>query len=999
MKANFNLKGLLASVFMMLTVSLSAQQHTITGTVVDADNGQPLIGVAVIVSTGGGVTTDANGAYAVTASDDATLTFNTLGYLDVVEKVNGRSVINVKMTVDSKVLEEVVVLGYTSQKKNELSSSVVSLSAEKLKDVTSPDLGNMLQGKAAGVLVMNASGQPGDGAKIRIRGTGSITAGASPLYVVDGVAGGSFNPNDVETLTVLKDASATALYGAAAAGGVIVVTTKQAKGDKTTVTLKATAGIKKALSGRFSPMNSQELYDLQSKIYSKTLFKIQRPETLLEQDFDWMGESFNLGVVQDYYASAAGKAGRVNWFASLSHYDEDGTLVNTNHKRNSARINLSAPLGNKVNMAIRVNYDRARSQYTSSYVTLECAYRALPWDNPYVFDADGNQTNEPLYIDSAVRGDGRADQTWYSHDKYNYLHNELYNYNVSESEDIMADIQLNWNITDWLMFTTTNRFNSSNWFNESYIDPRTKLPSVANGEIYNGFGSGWGFGTTNLLKATKDFGDHSVNGVVGIEYGEGFSRSTSASGTDMPAGQASLSNAVMQSVGGYNYKSRSWAWLAQAQYSYKGKYIVTGSIRYDETSRFAPKARGGYFPGVSAAWLIDKEDWMQNQSVFSLLKLRAGYGKTGNDAIANFLYQDTYSMSVTYQDVVAAVLQRQANPNLGWEEAYMASLGLEMSLLDRINVTIDLYNTDNTNLLLAVPRAPSTGFFEYMDNVGTVNNKGVELAIDADVLKFGDFNWNVGFNIGINKNTVTYLPGGEMIQQVTSGETQLIKEGQDIFTWYMPKWLGVDPANGDPLWEKVNEDGTKEPTNKYVDATFQCVGVATPKFQGGVNTSLSWKGITLSATGAFIYGNKIFNSIRTSMDSDGQSQDYNMMSLDNGLGWKRWEKEGDIATHPKPVLNGNQSAHMVSSRYLEDGSFFRLKNVTLSYQLPKNILRKAHIKGLRVFASADNIWTASKFSGMDPEINIEKTDWQLAGTYATNYPVPMSVVGGVEITF
>ena len=988
MKANINLKGLMASLFMMLSVSLFAQQHNVTGVVVDADNGQPLVGVAVMVSTGGGVMTDANGSYAIEAADNATLTFNTLGYLDVVETVNGRSVINVKMTVDSEQLEEVVVLGYTSQKKNELSSSVVTIEAEKLKDVTSPDLGNMLQGKAAGVLVTNASGQPGDGAKIRIRGTGSITAGAGPLYVVDGVAGGSFNPNDVETLTVLKDASATALYGAAAAGGVIVVTTKSAKTDKATVTLKATAGIKKALTGRFSPMDSQELYDLQKQIYSKTLFNIQRPKTLLEQDFDWMDAAFNLGVVQDYYVSAAGKAGRVNYFASISHYDEEGTLINTNHKRSSARVNLSAPLGQKVNVALRVNYDRAKSQYTSSYVTLECAYRALPWDNPYVFDAEGNQTSEPLYIDSAVRGDGRKDQTWYSHDKYNFLHNELYNYNVSESEDIMADLVLNWNITDWLMFTTTNRFNSSNWFNESYIDPRTKLPSVANGEIYNGFGSGWGFGTTNLLKANKEFGDHSVNGVIGIEYGEGFSRSTDASGTDMPAGQASLSNSVMQSVGGYNYKSRSWAWLAQAQYSYKGRYIVSASVRYDETSRFAPKARGGYFPGASAAWLINKEDWMQNQSTVSLLKLRAGFGKTGNDAIENFLWQDIYSLSAQYQGIVAAVLERQQNPNLGWEEAYMTSVGVDLELLNRINVTLDLYNIDNKNLLLAVPLAPSTGFFEFMDNVGTVNNKGIELAVDADIINRGDWTWNFGFNVGLNKNKVVYLPNGEFRQDL-----QIVREGQDIFTWNMPIWAGVDPETGSPTWEKVLEDGTKEITTTYAEATYQNAGTSSPKFQGGLNTMLSWKGITLSATGNFIYGNKIYNSARVSMDSDGAYTDYNMMSIDNGLGWSRWEKPGDIATHPKPKMNGNNDAHQTSTRYLEDGSYFRLKNVTLSYDFPQVWMKKAKMQGLKVYVSADNLVTFSKFSGMDPEIDTEY------GTYDTNYPVPMTVVGGIQITF
>ena len=973
---------------MLLSVSLFAQQHTVTGTVVDADNGQPLVGVAVMVSTGGGITTDLNGTFSVTASDDATLTFNTLGYLDVVEKVNGRSVINVKMTVDSKTLEEVVVLGYTSQKKNELSSSVVSLSAEKLKDVTSPDLGNMLQGKAAGVLVTNASGQPGDGAKIRIRGTGSITANAGPLYVVDGVAGGSFNPNDVETLTVLKDASATALYGAAASGGVIVVTTKSAKTDKATVTLKATAGIKKALTGRFSPMDSEELYNLQKQIYSKALFSIQRPKTLLEQDFDWMDAAFNLGVVQDYYVSAAGKAGRVNYFASLSHYDEEGTLINTNHKRSSARVNLSAPLGKNVNMALRVNYDRAKSQYTSSYVTLECAYRALPWDDPYVYDAEGNRTNEILHIGSAARGDGRADQTWYSHDKYNFLHNEVYNYNISESEDIMADLVLNWNITDWLMFSTTNRFNSSNWFNEAFYDPRTTLPSIPNGQIENSHGSGWGFGTTNLLKANKDFGDHSVNGVIGIEYGEGFSRSFNASATDMPNGQASLSNGIAQAVGGYNYASRSWAWLAQAQYSYKGRYIASASVRYDETSRFAPKARGGYFPGVSAAWIINKEDWMQGQSVMSLLKLRAGYGKTGNDSIENFLWQDIYSLSSQYQNVTAAILERQQNPNLGWEEAYMTSVGLDMEFINRINVTLDLYNIDNKNLLLAVPLAPSTGFFEFMDNVGTVNNKGIELAVDADIIKTRDWYWNLGFNIGLNKNKVVHLPNGEFRQG-----NQIVREGQDIFTWNMPIWAGVDPETGSPTWEKVLEDGTKEITTTYAEATFQNAGTSSPKFQGGLSTMLSWKGITLSATGNFIYGNMIYNSARVSMDSDGAYTDYNMMSIDNGLGWSRWKKKGDIATHPAPKMNGNNDAHMLSTRYLENGSYFRLKNVTLSYDFPQAWMKKAKMQGLKVYVSGDNLWTASKFSGMDPEIDTED------GTYDTNYPVPMTVVGGIQITF
>ena len=989
---NSMLRGLLASLMMMFTVNMAAQQYTVTGRVTDADSGQPLVGVAVMNSDGGGVVTDGNGSWALSASKDATLTFNSLGYLDVTEKVAGRSVIDVKMTVDSKTLDEVVVLGYTSQKKNELSSSVVSLTPEKLNDVTTSDLGNLLQGKVAGLLVMNSSGQPGTDADIRIRGTGSISAGAAPLYVVDGIAGGSFNPNDVESLTVLKDASATALYGAAAAGGVIVVTTKSAKSDKTTVSLKASGGVKRALTGRFHPMDSEELYYFQKQIYSKSMFKTLRPKSLLDQDFDWMDAAFRTGSVQDYYVSAAGRAGKLNYFAGISYYDEKGTLINTGYRKGSARVNLSAPLAKNLKLDLRLNYNRTATQQASSYVTLEGAYRNLPWDIPY-----NEKTGEILYVDSKVRSDNG--KPWYSHDPYNFLHNEQYNYAKSTGEDINADLQLTWNILDWLIFTTTNRFSSSNWTYDEFIDPRTKSPSYSNGYIYNSFGKSAGFGTTNLLKAAKDFGGHSVNGVIGIEYGQGNNRSMWASGTDMPNGQASLSNAVMFENGGYDYRNRSWAALAQAQYSYLGRYIVTGSVRYDRTSRFAPKARGGWFPGVSAAWLINKESWMQNQNVVSLLKLRGGYGKTGNDSIEDFLWQDAYKLSAQYQGVVAAVLERQQNPHLGWEEAYMASLGLDVSFTPGINVTLDLYDTKNTNLLLAVPQATSTGFFEFMDNVGTVNNRGVELAVDADIFNKRDFGWNLGFNIGFNKNTVRKLPNGEFLQKMSSGLSQQVKEGQDIYSWYMPKWLGVNPENGDPQWEVVGEDGSRTATNDYKSATFQVVGKASPLFQGGLNTMLRYKGFSLSANAAFVYGNKVFNAARITMDSDGAYTDYNMMSIDNGLGWSRWENPGDNATHPKPALNGNKSAHGVSSRYLEDGSFFRLKNVTFSYSFPQKWMKKIKMQGIRLYVAADNIATISKFSGMDPEVRLESTSWELAGTYSTNYPVPFSVVGGIEITF
>lgn len=997
----------------VLTIPASAQKLSISGRVLDATDGQPLIGAGVMLSNGVGTVTDYEGKYVIQAEKNATLTFSSLGYVSVSEAVNGRTVINVSLSPDTEALEEVVVLGYTTQKKTELSSAVVSMSGDKLTDVASADIGNMLQGKVAGVVAMNASGQPGAGASIRIRGTGSITAGADPMYVVDGVAGGDFNPNDVETISVLKDASATALYGAAAAGGVIVVTTKSAKQDKPVINFKASYGIKKALTGRFKAMDSEELYYTQKQMYSKMIFPSQRPESLLDQDFDWVNSCFRLGNVQNYYGSVSGRTGRTSYYVSLDHYNENGTLVNTNYKRTAARVNLSTAITDRVTLNTRINYKRTASREESSYVTLECAYRALPWDIPYVIDEDGNITDEVLLVNDPARSDNG--KPWYSHDKYNILHNELYNYSKGRGESFVADLQLIWNITDWLSFTSNNRYDSSNDFYESYIDPRTQSPSYANnGHLSNSDGEYYGFGTSNLLKFHKVFNSiHDVSAIVGWEYGTGYSRSLATEGKNMPAGQRSISNCAPSTIesSGYDYQSRTWALLGQAQYSLMGKYILTASIRYDESYKFGPLNRGGFFPGVSGAWIISNENFLKNNRVLSFLKLRAGFGKTGNDSIAAFRYQDIYQLSPNYEGITAAVLTQQANPHLGWEEAYMTSVGIDGTLLNRINMTLDFYNTINTKLLLAVPTATSTGFFEFMDNRGTVRNRGVEFAIDANILKKGDFRWDAGFNIGLNQNRVISLPDGDgdgvpddILQTTSSGYNQKISVGRDIYSWFIPKWVGVDPENGDPLWEHVNEDGTIENTNDYALATPQFVGTASPVFSGGINMSLSWKGITLSANGSFIYGNKVFNYTRCVMDSDGAYTDYNQMSHDNGLGWIRWQKgdpdgTNDIATHPRLVLNGNKNSCKPSSRQLEDGSFFRLRNVTLSYDFPKSLIKHVKMSSARVFVSADNLLTISRFSGMDPEVRLEATSWSLAGSYSNNYPVPMSVSVGVDIKF
>ena len=993
------------SVAVMLSLSLTAfaQKHQVSGRVIDASNGDPVIGAGVIISSGGGVVTDYDGNYTLQASDDDVLTFTSVGYESVTEKVNGRRTINVSLQVDNELLEEVVVLGYTAQKKAELSSSVVSMSGEKLRDVASNDVGNMLQGKVAGVVVMNGSGQPGSSADIRIRGTGSITAGAGPLYVVDGVAGGSFNPNDIETITVLKDASATALYGAAASGGVIVVTTKSGNQDKTNVEFKASAGIKRALTGRFRPMNSQELYDYTGSMFSAALFKLKYPESLLEQDFDWVNNCFKTGFVQDYYASVSGKAGKVSYFVSVDHYNEKGTLINTSFKKTSGRMNLQVPITDRLNMSLRLNYAKSYDKSQSSWRTLEYSYYAMPWDVPYVMeqDADGNwrSTGEYIYMDGKTRSDGYGGGVWWTQNPSNILHSESLNKSYGHGESLTGDLQLVWTVTDWLTITSMNRYDTSSSYYESYVDPRTYDGIGTGGSLDNSEGEWNGWGTTNLAKLHKTFNGHDINGIIGWEYGEGYSRDMSASGINFPIGQRSLSNTVMSGISGADYHSRSWAWLAQAQYSYQGKYVATASIRYDESYKFGPYNRGGYFPGMSAAWIASKEDFMQGQNDITFLKFRAGYGKTGNDNIPAFQYQDTFTLSAQYNGVKAAVLERMANFNLGWEEAYMTSLGVDATYRDNWNLTLDLYHTINSKILLQSPMPPSTGFFAVMDNVGTVRNMGVELALDGAIIKNSDLVWTAGFNIGFNQNRVLELPEHADIVMNRGDVNQIIREGEDVYSWYMPKWVGVDSETGLPQWEKIEEDGSITIVNNINQATQQIVGVASPTFSGGLNTAISWKNFTLSANGNFVVGNKIYNKNREQMDSDGAYTGLNQMSINNGLGWSRWEEPGDVATHPALLAARSDGANGTSSRYLEDGSFFRLRNVTLGYNLPAALLKNYKMSDARVYIAADNVLTLDRFSGMDPEVRLDGDTYHHAGLYSSNYPVPMSVVFGVEVKF
>ena len=978
---------------------------TVKGQVTSAEDGLGMPGASIVVKgTSAGTITDFDGNYEIEVDNGATLVFSFMGYKSQEHKAVPH--LSVTLQSDAIMMQEVVSLGYSSVKKAELSSAVVTVSADQLTDVTTSDVGNMLQGKVAGVQVTNAGGQPGEAAQIRVRGTGSITASSDPVYVVDGVMGASFNPQDVETISVLKDAGATGIYGAAAAGGVIVVTTKQGKkNDKLSVDIKATAGAKQALYSNYKMMNSAELYNFHKSLYSKTVFNSQYPKSLLEQDYNWQDEFFRTGVVQDYYVSVKGGSEKIGYYAGLSYYGEEGTLKCTGMQKVSGQFSMNADLTKWLDMSVRASFSKSSVDYAPSWTMLDDAFNKMPWDNPYELDADGNSTGKYLYVNGDTRSDNGG--KWWSQSKWNALNTTQYNYAKSNNFDFNGTLVFNVHFTDWLHFTTTNTFSTGYYKSTEYRDPRAFDSEYANGYLYNSIGLSKSFGTINILKANGQWGQHSLSGMLGYEYSTWKSEYTNAAGTGMPNGVDALNSSTPYSVGGYEIPGASWATFIQAQYDYGKRYFLTATFRAEASSIFAPKNRVGYFPSVAASWLISNEEFMKSQDVVSFLKLRASYGITGNNNIPAYKYLATYALNSLYQNKVSATPSRLANPLLHWETANMAAVGIDLAFINRIDMSIDLYNTDNTGLLLNVPVAPSTGFFEVTQNAGSVRNQGIEYRLDANVLNIDKWNWNIGFNIGFNRNRVTNTPNGAFLQTASS-VSQQVKEGQDIYSWYMKEWAGVDPENGDPLWYVVDENeqyvldenGNKTTTNDYNATNAHVVGKATPLFSGGLNTQLSWNGIFLSVNTNFTYGNKIYNYTRMSTDADGAYVGYNQMSIENSVqGWSRWEKAGDVATHPKSQLNGNHNSNAISSRYLEDGSYFRIKNLTVGYDFPAQLIKKAHMTRCRIYFSADNLFTATKFSGMDPEITLTTSTYDLAGMYSQTYPVGRTFQGGVEISF
>ena len=963
-------------------------QVPVKGKVISAEDSQGIPGVYILIKgTDQGIVSGSDGTFNITVrSAEDVLVFRFIGYITQEITVKKKTTIDVILVPEITSLESVVVMGYSTKKRNEITSAVTTLSSDKLMDVTANDIGTMLQGKVSGIQVINSSGAPGASSEIRIRGISSFSAPQGPLYVVDGIIGGTFDPNDVETLTVLKDAGATGMYGSQANGGVIVVTTKKATSIEPRFEFKVVNGFRKADHGNVEMMDSKTLYayhreyfrDPQKFVVDDRKFKAARPLSLLDVNTDWLSETFKPAIIQNYFLSSSGKSDKLSYYLGASYYDEEGTFINSNYQRANLRANTTYKFSDKVSLTNNINISGSKNVGTD-YMNIYYAYSNMPWDNPY--DKNGK-----------ARSFKTAEGIW-SKDKINPIqaaeNSELSNKSFSFDYDIDLSIK----ILKWLTFSTSNRLSAYAHMDKTYYSKAAdNLSYFGTGYVSSQSSFNYSSITTDLLKFNFEGASHSLSGLIGFEAQGGNDDYIFGSGMGIPEGLRVPSVASGQYlISGSPTRSVMQSLISQVNYNYIGKYFLSASYRIDQSSQFAPNKRTAKFPSVSAAWLISNEDFAKSISAISNLKLKASWGKTGMKDIGPYRYMEMFSFSSQYDGQPAAVPTQMANPDLTWEQTDQLNAGLEIGLYKRIVIEVDLYKNMTKDLLVERALPPSGGFRTQWQNIGKDMNNGIELSLTAGIIKTSDFNWSLDFSIAFNKNKLSGFGTDTIITSNSYGVTQVYHNGSPLYSWFAKEFSGIDPANGSMLW--VAKNG--ETTHEYQDARYIEYGTPMPKLQGGFATELRYKAFSLRSNFSYLSGNKIFNYFRRYVDHDLQETQFNVMMPRND--YILWQKPGDIAT--KPLPQNARNSFDPSTRFIDDGSFLKVRNITLTYELPRQVVSRIKLSGITVSLAMDNVYTFTNFWGQDPEVSIDPGSGNLPGYAEFKYPNNRQYVLSLNIRF
>ena len=1019
MKTKFN--GIL-TLLLALVVQISfAQEKTVSGTVSDDSGALP--GVSVLIkNTTVGTETDFDGKYSIKTKSGDVLVFSYLGYTSVEKTVGNSNTIDVTLKEDANVLDEVVVLGYGTKTKNELTGSVVTVKAAQIRDVPVVSVDQALQGRVAGLQISSTSGTPGAVQDIRIRGAGSLSASNSPLYVIDGVpvVSGDFsgsgassslsvlaslNAADVESMTVLKDASATAAYGARGSNGVIVITTKKGKQGKARFTFSSSYGFQNEANNNRKPLTAA-----------------QRDELMVESVFAWAGPFFgwttmdqaktysratNRGsvtssgwdgttehgwgdlvankdaTVQNYNFSVSGGNEETSYYASLGYNETEMLVIGDPFRRISGSVSLTSKLRDNVKLSQSINVSNSKqnpvlengSYFGNPFLT---RYYMNPFFAPYNADGTLNITNI-----------GSLHNTLYR-EKHNVTYNKLTRMSSNTKVDIGLMENLTFSSRMGLDFVLNEYKNYNNRYNG---DGRNVNGSVSVSDSKN-----FNWVSQNSLNYKFNIGDkHNFDVTALFEYQKNQNTFLSGYGENFSTdGLTNISSA------GANFDASSsesdWinvSYLGMINYNYDGKYILDATYRREGSSRFGTGQRFGDFGSVGAAWNAHTESMFED-SIFNTLRLRASWGITGNSGIGLNSFQALLAYDADYAGNGAIYPSQLGNPLLTWEKGNTYDIGVDFGLWNnKLSGNIAYFNRRTFDLLQSVPLSPTTGFTGQNTNIGEVVNTGVEVELNYDIINSGDFNWSVSGNMGTVKNEITALAKnsiGDDINPIATSPTRASVVGKPIGAWFMRTWAGVDPATGEPNWYVDGISGAVTSNYNSAARAYQDDKSSLPTYNGGLSTHIEYKNIFFDATLYFTGGNKVYENY---------AQHYfrtNSFTLGSYNGadelYNRWQKPGDITNVPKLNYGANDNFHATSTRHLYDGDYVRLRDVTFGFKLPQDLLSKMGLNSATFTVKGTNLYTWVKDKGLklDPEV-------QASGFTTLTTPPVKSIVLGINVNF
>lgn len=969
-------KLLFAGVIWLLSYGGMLAQSTasrVSGTV-RTNTGEPLPGANVVLKNQTkGATTDAEGHFTLDARVGEEVVISAIGYQTTPAKISSTGTLSITLQESASQLSEVVVVGYGTQDRKNLVGSVSQVNAEEIKNRPVASFDQQLQGRAAGVQVAANTGVPGDGIFFRIRGTTSINASNDPLYVVDGVFVNNqslqkittqgqannpladINPADIESISILKDAEATAIYGARAANGVVLITTRRGSyNSKTKVTLNASAGQAWApklwdlVTGPEHATIINEAWINDGKPAATRPFRpVSEGGRGLPEDqptYDRLSDIFRTSALQNYDLAVSGGTKQTHFYLGGGYTSQQATLRTNDFARASFKLNLDQDITDKIRIG------------TSNIFSQSNRTNARVGDGPQggILQA---ALHTPTYLPK-FNTDGTYAK-WAGFDNLDVLINNTDMH--STSSRYIGNIYGEYDILSSLKFRSSWSIDYNDYSEYEYWNTLTNRGSASKGLATSSVSKNTIWINEQTLSYRHTFGtQHTIGVLVGNTFQGNVSTQTQAQGTNFPSDafkQIASASVTTSLSNRYQYNLASF--FGRVDYNFARKYFFEASLRADASSKFAQGHRWGYFPSAGVAWQLKQENFLKEATFLSDLKIRASVGLTGNqNGIDNYASRGLWGGGNNYQDNPGTVPIQLANPDLKWETTRQTNVGLNVGLFNnRIGLEINAYSKYTYDLLLQVPLAQSSGFASIYRNDGEISNRGLEFAINSLNINTNGFQWNTSFNIASNRNRIERLS----IPVDASYATERMAEGQPFHAFYVYRQLYVDPKTGDAVYDDVNKDG------QITVADRQFYGSALPKFFGGLNNTFAYKGFDLSVFFNFSSGNKVFNNNRFFLESGGTRDDRRAINK-NQL--NRWQKEGDITDVPRVTTLGNNYNLSPTSRFVEDGSFIRLNSLVFGYTIPKALLSKIGISSARIYYTGSNLWLYSKYQGPDPEVNV-----------------------------